>query len=112
MGHTTRKKTLEHLVTTGKIEEKISIGRLRIKITNSLSTWYGMSGTELLRTTNDRAVWKVTIADTWNRHGTLKKKNKDPSIMTKQFKLFEFFSQNYTTSNVRLTSTFRPPSAA
>ena len=89
MGHTMRKKTLEHLVTTGKIEGKISRRRQRIKLTDSLSTWYDMSGTELLRTTNDRAVWEVTIADTWNRHGTLKKKTKVMSTMTKQSKLIQ-----------------------
>ena len=38
------------------------------EIVDSLSTWYGMNTKELPRTTNDRAVWKAMITDTWNRH--------------------------------------------
>jgi len=59
VGHTMRNKNFEHLATTGKIEGKRSIWRQRIKIIDALSAWCGMNATELLRTTNDRAVWRA-----------------------------------------------------
>jgi len=41
-----------------------------IKIIDSLSTWCGMSATELLRTTKDCAVRSAMITNAWNRHDT------------------------------------------
>lgn len=70
IGHVMRKKKLEQIVTTGKIEGKRSRGRQRIKIIDSLSTWCGRSTTELLQTTHDRAVWRAMIANACDRHGT------------------------------------------
>ena len=38
-GHVMRRKELEHLVTTGKIDEKRSRGRQREKILDSMTVW-------------------------------------------------------------------------
>jgi len=54
-----RKKELERIIRTGKTERKTIQGHQRITKVDSLSTWCGMSATELLRTTNDRADWRA-----------------------------------------------------
>ena len=71
-----RKKVLEHLVTTGETKGKRSRGHQRIKLIDSLSTWYGMSTTELLRTTSDRVVWSAIIADAWSILGANRRRKK------------------------------------
>lgn len=63
-GHFMRKESLEHRVTTAKIDGKRSRGRQREKITDSLAAWMEVkSTTELLRVTQDRDVWKDVIAN-------------------------------------------------
>lgn len=63
-GHFMRKESLEHRITTAKIDGKRSRGRQREKITDSLAAWIDVRSTmEMLRTTQDRDVWKDVIAN-------------------------------------------------
>ena len=70
IGHVMRKKEIEHLVTTGKMEGKRGRGRPRMKMLLSLAEWSGQSNEiELLRLTNHRHKWKTMVANA-GMHGT------------------------------------------
>ena len=70
IGHVMRKKEIEHLVTTGKMEGKRGRGRPRMKMLRSLAEWSGQSNEiELLRLTNHRQKWKTMVANA-GMHGT------------------------------------------
>ena len=70
-GHIIRKRSLEHLILTGKIEGKRSRGRQRITYTESLKcATQRRSSTELFHLTGDREAWKSMVADVCNRPGT------------------------------------------
>ena len=70
IGHTMRQRSLEHLVTTGKMEVKRSRGRQREKMLDSLSTWLQKDTPgEVLSCTCDRIGWRSMIAEA-GRHGT------------------------------------------
>ena len=64
-----RKGKLEHLLTTGKIDGKISRGRQRIKIQDGIAAWLGGSTAEMFVDARYRKKWKVMIAYACNRHG-------------------------------------------
>ena len=59
---------LEHLLTAGKIEGKISRGRQRIKIQDGIAAWLGRSTAEMFVGARDREKCKVMIAYACNRH--------------------------------------------
>ena len=70
VGHIMRRKGLEHLITTGKLEGGRGRGRQRDKLLDGLTWWMKTERvTNLLSTTNDRDIWKVMIANAM-RQGT------------------------------------------
>ena len=61
LGHVMRKRKLEHLLTTGKIEGKRSRGRQIIQIQDGIATWLGRSTAEMFVDARDHEKWKVMI---------------------------------------------------
>ncbi len=73
VGHICRKRDLEHLALTGKLEGKKSRGRQRETFITSLNRWTNgedSSNANFLSRTHDRKACNVIIANAWNRHGT------------------------------------------
>ena len=64
VGHMLRRKGLEHLVITGKMEGKRGRGRQREQMIDSLDAWIDIVKTaSAISAANDRAVWKDMIAN-------------------------------------------------
>ncbi|GFN95511.1 endonuclease-reverse transcriptase [Plakobranchus ocellatus] len=72
LGHISRRKDLEHLAVTGKIEGKRSRGRQRITFIESLKSWAISKGSNnnFMRLTENRFEWKDMIANVCSRQGT------------------------------------------
>ena len=69
LGHTIRKRKLEHLAITGKIEGKRAPGRQRTTFLQQ----FKQKGTELLHKAYVRLSWKTVIKEAinvWNRYDT------------------------------------------
>ena len=65
-----RRKELEHLVTTGKIDGKRSRGRQREKILDSMTVWLQKDKpTQTIWCTWNRERWKSMVANAM-KHGT------------------------------------------
>ena len=63
-GHILRRKGLEHLVVTGKMEGRRGRGRQREQMIDSLAAWMDIDKTaSAISTAKDRAVWKDMIAN-------------------------------------------------
>ncbi|GFO44446.1 hypothetical protein PoB_007095100 [Plakobranchus ocellatus] len=59
---------LEHLVTTGKFEGKISRGRQREKIMDGMATWLGPGKvSDIPAAVKDRDLWRDMIANTYKQ---------------------------------------------
>ena len=69
LDHVMRKGKLEHLLTTGNVEEKRSRGRQRIKIQDGIAAWLGRSTAEMFVDARDRKKWNVVISYACDRHG-------------------------------------------
>ncbi|GFO40788.1 endonuclease-reverse transcriptase [Plakobranchus ocellatus] len=68
LDHVMRREKLEHLVTTGKLEGKRSMGRQREKITDGLATWLGPGRvTETLTAVKDWDLWRDMIANAYKQ---------------------------------------------
>ena len=64
VGHILRRKGLEHLVITGKMEGRRGRGRQREQMIDSLAAWMDMDKTaSAISAAKDRAVWKDMIAN-------------------------------------------------
>ena len=75
VGHIMRRKGLEHLVITGKIEGRRGRGRQREQMVDSLAAWMDIDKTaSAISAAKDRAVWKDMIANALGR-APKKKKN-------------------------------------
>ena len=62
--HTLRRKGMEHLVITGKMEGRRGRGRQREQMIDSLAAWMDIDKTaSAISAANDRAVWKDMIAN-------------------------------------------------
>lgn len=69
-GHIMRRETLEHLVTTGKLEGKRSRGRQRMKMIDGITSWLETGeATTTIRRVRDRDGWRDMIAHA-ERQGT------------------------------------------
>ena len=69
-GHVMRRENMEHLITTGKIQDKRSPGRQRTKMLDDLTAWLGGSrNTETIGMTRDRERWKTMVSNAY-RLGT------------------------------------------
>ena len=63
VGHILRRKGLEHLVITGKMEGRRGRGRQREQMIDSLAAWMDIDKTaSAISAVKDRAVWKDMIA--------------------------------------------------
>ena len=63
VGHTLRRKGLEHLVITGKMEGRRGRGRQREHMIDSLAAWMDIDKTaSAISAATDRAVWKDMFA--------------------------------------------------
>ena len=69
IGHIIRRDSIEHLITTGKIDGRRSRGRQREKITDALSKWLQTTPLQLLVVARDREVFRAMVANA-TRHGT------------------------------------------
>ena len=60
-----RKHSLEHLVVTGKVEERRVRGRQRLKFLDSLSTCWEdkVSPIQIIRAAEDRLLWHQMVAN-------------------------------------------------
>ncbi|GFN82111.1 ARF-GAP with RHO-GAP domain, ank repeat and ph domain-containing protein 1-like [Plakobranchus ocellatus] len=68
LGHVMRRGKLEHLVTTGKFEEKRSGGRQREKIMDGLASWLGPGKvSDTLAAVKDRVLWRDMIANAYKQ---------------------------------------------
>ncbi|GFO32759.1 UDP-glucuronosyltransferase 2a1-like [Plakobranchus ocellatus] len=68
LGHVMRRGKLEHLVTTGKFEGKISRGRQRRKKMDGMATWLGTGKVlDTLAAVKDRDLWKDMIPDAYKQ---------------------------------------------
>ncbi|GFO14762.1 craniofacial development protein 2-like [Plakobranchus ocellatus] len=68
LGHVMRGGKLEHLVVTGKFEEKRSRGRQREKIMDGLATWLGPGKvSDILAAVKDRDLWRDMIANAYKQ---------------------------------------------
>ena len=55
---------MEHLVTTGALDGKRSVGRQREKMQDNLCKWTGITRTtDLIRASSDRGEWQDLIAN-------------------------------------------------
>ena len=64
VGHILRRKGLEHLVITGKMEGRRGRGRQREQMIDSLAAWMNIDKTApAISEAKDRAVWKDMIAN-------------------------------------------------
>ena len=64
VGHILRRKGLEHLVITGKMEGRRGRGRQREQMIDSLAAWMNIDKTaSAISEAKDRAVWKDMIAN-------------------------------------------------
>ena len=64
VGHILRRKGLEHLVITGKIEGRRGRGGQREQMIDSLAAWMDINKTaSAISAAIDRAVWKDMIAN-------------------------------------------------
>ncbi len=80
LGHVLRKEGLENLCLTGKIEGQRARGKQRTKYLDCLVNWMKeqvsvrergkISNIELLKTSQDRKLWKAMIAKVLRGHGT------------------------------------------
>jgi hypothetical protein len=67
--HIMRRGKMEHIVTTGRMNNKRGRGRPREKILDSLIIWLGRtSASEIIRNTRDRRLWIDMITNA-SRHG-------------------------------------------
>ena len=63
-GHVMRRESLEHFLTTGKLDRKRSKGRQREKMLDSLKSWLGAGRvTDMMSAARDRDLWKDKIAN-------------------------------------------------
>ena len=70
-GHVMRRKELEHLVTTGKIDGKRSRGRQREKILDSMTVWLQKDKPiQTISCTLNRERWRSMVANAM-KYGTL-----------------------------------------
>ena len=61
---------MEHLVTTGIIEQKLSKGRLTVKMTERMAQMFHKAYVaDILNTTKEKEMWKVMFASA-TKHGT------------------------------------------
>ena len=58
-GHTMRHESLQNTILVGRIEGKRARGRQRKLWTDDIKSWTGNSLTECMRTTQDRAAWRI-----------------------------------------------------
>jgi len=67
-GHVVRRKGLEALVVTGKVEGRLARGRQRQKYLDSLCTCLedNVSPMQLIRATEDRLFWHDMVANVVN----------------------------------------------
>ena len=64
IGHILRRKGLEHLVITGKMERRRGRGRQREQMIDSLAAWMDIDKrASAISAAKDRAVWKDMIAN-------------------------------------------------
>ena len=64
VSHILRRKGLEHLVITGKMERRRGRGRQREQMIDSLAAWMDIDKTaSAISAAKDRAVWKDVIAN-------------------------------------------------
>ena len=64
VGHILRRKGLEHLVITGKMEGRRGGGRQREQMIDSLAAWMDIDKTaSAISAAKDRALWKDMIAN-------------------------------------------------
>ena len=68
--HVLRKKEMECLLLTGKIDGKNSIGRPRQMYLQSIAQDLGISCTELIHAASDCAKWITMAVNVHNRHHT------------------------------------------
>jgi len=73
LGHIYRKRGLEHLSLTGKIDGKKSRGRQRMKYVENINNWAtgkSVDNINFLRAADDRMRWRTMITDVCSRQGT------------------------------------------
>ena len=70
IGHVMRRKGLENLLTTGKLEGKRAPGRQRQKMLDSVTEWLGTEKNNItIQRTQERVEWRALIANAV-KHGT------------------------------------------
>ena len=70
IGHVMRRKGLENLLTTGKVEGKRAPGRQRQKMLDSVTEWLGTEKNNItIQRTQERVEWRALIANAV-KHGT------------------------------------------